>query len=74
MYFWLNVDLPTSLACLHMNSCRHARDISPTELKGVGRMKRDGGWTPFESPHEAQAYIENLGRNVAFQRCDECSP
>ncbi len=74
MYFWLNIDLPTSDAKLHVKSCRHVAAIDPTPLKGVGKLKRDGGWMVFETEQEAEDFVHNEIRpNVAFNRCQDCS-
>ena len=73
MYYWLNIDLPTSDAKLHVSSCRHAISISPTELKGVGRLKTDGGWIPFETVEEAQAFVrKESSRDLEFNPCKDC--
>jgi hypothetical protein len=69
MYFWLNVDFPTSKATLHRSSCSYAQSISATELKGIGQIKRDGGWMPAESRHQAEGYLGSLGRSVKMSEC-----
>jgi len=43
VFYWLNVDIPTQTAMLHTNQCRHATTIEPTEYRGIGQLKRDGG-------------------------------
>lgn len=72
MYYWLNVDFPTSVAVLHMSKCRHTDDIAATGLKGIGRLKRDGGWVPFESREEAENYVRDLGRKATLRECVKC--
>jgi len=73
MYYWLNVDLPTNDAKLHVNSCRHALTIAPTALKGVGKLKNDGGWMVFETAEEAQAFIrKGIPRDLNFNPCKDC--
>ena len=74
MYYWLNIDIPTGDAKVHVSSCRHAAAISPTALKGVGRLKTDGGWMVFESEQEAQDFVRKESRpNLAFNRCKDCA-
>lgn len=51
---WVNVDRPTAKEMLHAEHCRYVRDKHETELKGIGELKRDGGWLPFESLDEAR--------------------
>jgi len=72
MYFWLNIDFPTGNARLHSNSCRHSESVNPTTLKGVGKLKRDGGWLVFEAESDAGEHLDNLGRAVTLVKCDEC--
>ena len=73
MYYWLNVDIPTRDAKLHGSSCRHAAVISPTELKGVGKLKADGGWMVFETEQEARDFVrKEIRPNLAFNCCKEC--
>ena len=77
MYVWLNIDFPEKKATLHINTCRHVLALGPTEFKGVGKMKRDGGWMPFESNAEAEEYIRSqlVDRpSVRFAKCGDCQP
>ena len=72
MYYWLNVDWPTSVTRLHMSKCRHTNDIAATDLKGVGRLKGAGGWVPFGPREEAEDYVRDLGRKVTLCECATC--
>ncbi len=69
MYYWLNVDIPTSDAKLHLNSCRYAQEISATDLKGIGQMKRDGGWMPVESRSQAESFLRDVNASVVLTEC-----
>lgn len=73
MYYWLNVDFPTSIARLHLSRCDHTQEISATELKGIGRLKRDGGWVCFETSEQAEDYVRDLNRSITLNECVECS-
>lgn len=52
---WVNVDKPTSRYIIHSEpGCTFAQRKRETPLKGVGRLKRDGGWLAYTSIDEAQ--------------------
>lgn len=55
--YWLNVDLPTKRSVLHAAACRHAHAKHDTQYKGIGQLKRDGGWLSFATPEEAQNFF-----------------
>ena len=57
MYYWLNVDFPTQRATLHYSFCRHTDDI---------------GWRPFETPEEAEDYVQGIDRALMFKHCKDC--
>jgi hypothetical protein len=69
MYFWLTVDFPTSKATLHVDACSYAQGIRATELKGIGQLKRDGGWMPAESRRQAEDYLHSLNRVITVTEC-----
>ena len=42
---WLNVDKPTKRCTIHTDlDCRYVVDMIETSLKGIGELKKDGGW------------------------------
>ena len=54
---WLNVDKPTKKCTLHMNSsCTYLQKKSETPYKGIGNLKRDGGWLSFADPKLAKLF------------------
>ena len=54
---WLNVDKPDRKCTLHEADCRK-RLTAETELKGIGELKKDGGWFSFENVEAAKTYSE----------------
>jgi hypothetical protein len=57
---WLNVDKPTKKCTLHMNdSCTYLLKKSETPYKGIGNLKRDGGWLSFADPKLASLYHQS---------------
>lgn len=74
MHFWLNIDFPTADAKLHRSTCDWVLKASETAYKGVGALRRDGGWLRFDSRSEAERYIEaELGdRRVRLSVCQDC--
>jgi hypothetical protein len=71
--FWLNVDNPTKMWKLHKESCRYG-EPHDTSLKGIGKMKQDGGWFKFDSYGEAYKFYQKNGSNGIWQPCKFCNP
>jgi hypothetical protein len=57
MAMWLNVDTdPREYSCrLHRDNCGSIRK-TPTPFKGIGEIKKDGGWLHFETVGETKAW------------------
>ncbi|EHQ89894.1 hypothetical protein [Desulfosporosinus youngiae] len=54
---WLDVDQPAKKCTLHMNdNCSYLQKKSETLYKGIGDLKRDGGWLSFTDPKLAKLY------------------
>jgi len=72
--FWLNIDYPTGLWKLHVESCRFC-DPSETVNKGVDDIKEHGGWISFSSMNEAKTYFkEKSVSDSIWQPCKVCKP
>ena len=72
--YWINVDKPTRKCVVHSETCIYARGKRETPLKGIGKLKRDGGWMPFQSPREARSYFDEnwLLLGYEFSACRLC--
>lgn len=68
---WLNIDKPTRKCTLHANSqCTHLLKKKETMYKGLGRLKRDGGWLYFGSTRVAVLYFQgNLSGYELITHC-----
>jgi hypothetical protein len=54
---WINIDKPTKKCKVHNDSnCKYVKNKKETGLKGVGTLKIDGGWLPFETLQEARHF------------------
>lgn len=40
---WVNIDIPTKTLTLHQN-CVYIDKMKESNFKGIGTIKRDGGW------------------------------
>ncbi len=51
---WLNIDIPTKTNTIHFK-------IKPPKanFKGIGELKRDGGWFKFACEEEAVKYAKS---------------
>jgi len=57
---WLNVDKPTKKCTLHTDSnCFYWQQKSETDYKGLGELKRDGGWLGFANAKQATLYYQS---------------
>jgi hypothetical protein len=72
--FWLNVDYPTGIWKLHLDSCRFCVP-EETINKGVDEIKDHGGWMSFDSYEKADSYFkENSKSDSIWQPCKVCNP
>lgn len=52
---WVNVDNRTKRHIIHQEpGCAYLRQKKETPYKGIGELKRDGGWLPFPSLQAAE--------------------
>jgi hypothetical protein len=63
--FWMNIDIPTRNCRLHKDTCKWARGKYSTPLKGVGELRRDGGWLKFDTIASAQNFLEQNSKDAA---------
>lgn len=54
---WVNIDLPTKRYVLH-KECTYTSRMCETPFKGVGKLKRDGGWIRFRNAEDAMKRLE----------------
>jgi len=68
---WANIDIPTRTFTIHRDAgCRHVFEKGETPLKGLGELKRDGGWIQFEKFLQAHEFwFENFGGFKLVQCC-----
>lgn len=55
--FWMNVDKVFKKCVIHREACPWVdwvRNEGKPEFKGIGELKRDGGWLAFDSVREAE--------------------
>lgn len=71
--FWLNVDFdPREYSCrLHRDDCPFILR-TPTPYKGIGELKRDGGWLFFETIEEAKAWHRDKHPEIPWKPCKFC--
>jgi hypothetical protein len=56
---WLNIDIPTRRCILHTDyGCPYWKKKKETQYKGLGNLKRDGGWMSFTDTREALFYYQ----------------
>ncbi len=72
--FWLNIDKGTGVWKLHRETCRFCNP-KETQLKGVNRMRRNGGWIRVDSFTSAHnMYLDSREHQEYWQPCKECTP
>lgn len=71
--YWMNVDKPTKRSVLHHAGCRHEHAKQETPHKGIGQLKRDGGWLSFPSRQDADQYFYRELRPKGFASIIECA-
>ncbi|SEQ93094.1 hypothetical protein [Piscibacillus halophilus] len=62
---WVNIDLPTKRLEVH-RECAHTNQMCETPYKGVGKLKRDGGWIRFRN---AEVAIQRLKEEYDQYEC-----
>ncbi len=73
--YWLNSDMPTLRAVLHVAGCLYVHAKHGTLYKRIEQLKRDGGWWRFATPEEAQSVVRHdLQPNgfVSVIPCADC--
>ena len=56
--FWVSVDIPTKTCIMHTDDCIYTKRMRETKLKGVGVLKRDGGWLSFGTFLQTEDYCK----------------
>ena len=55
---WLNIDKLTKRCTLHSApTCIYLQNKEETEYKGIGELKRHGGWLEFPNETEAREFF-----------------
>jgi len=65
--YWVNVDKPTKTCTIHVRGCEYENRKGETEYKGIGNLKRDGGWLSFDSLKGAQDYCKERWMKQGFR-------
>jgi len=65
--FWINIDIPTKKFTLH-HSCYYTEKMTETPNKGVGNLKKDGGWLQMNSLKEAENLFIDCYSHFTFIR------
>jgi hypothetical protein len=67
---WLNVDFDRrEYSCrLHHDNCRFILK-TPTLYKGIGELKRDGGWLHFETVSQAEVWHKENYPKIPWKLC-----
>ena len=68
---WINVDIPIKQIVYHANDeCSSVSGREETQYRGVGEIKRDGGWLQFSDLSEVIKYHKEKYPDFAFlQHC-----
>lgn len=72
MRYWLNVDKPTKKCTMHVEGCIFELEKRETPLKGIGRIKRDGGWFSFSSLQEIKNYFDEEWASRGYELSEKC--
>ncbi len=68
--YWVNVDFTTKICTLHAPSCIYEMNKAETNYKGIGQLKRDGGWLQFESAAEAEMACRKRFPKLTYKKCE----
>lgn len=67
---WVNVDKPTKRCVIHSKAnCIFVKKKKTTTYKGVGILKRDGGWMVFSRQLSAENYCRFNFTDFFVSRC-----
>lgn len=68
---WIEIDKPTKQITYHFkDDCADVQKKEETEYKGVGEIKKDGGWLEFSDLSEVIEYYKEKRPDFAiFQHC-----
>lgn len=69
---WLNIDKPTRRCTMHVESCPYTNTKHETPLKGIGELKRDGGWLKFASTSDAINLYSRDWENKGYELRKGC--
>ena len=69
--YWLNIDYPRCENVLHRPGCRHEATKAETPYKGVGVLKRDGGWIALAGKVAVDRFLKQL--SFGAKLCDDCN-
>ncbi|WP_147535466.1 hypothetical protein [Bacillus marasmi] len=68
---WINIDHPTKRFSLH-KVCIYTDKMSETPYKGVGTLKRDGGWLQVKNLQAAEDFYADYYPHYEF--VNHCIP
>jgi hypothetical protein len=54
----INIDIPTKKFTIH-HQCVYTEKMKETPFKGIGELKRDGGWIKVKSLEDADSLYED---------------
>ena len=72
MLIILNVDKPDAKITSHDLNCKWVKKAKATSLKGVGSLKRDGGWMIFTEVADAREFCEDRFPRYKVKTCGTC--
>jgi hypothetical protein len=70
--YWLNIDKPSKKCILHTEGCTYETNKEATPNKGLGEIKRDGGWLSFSSRQETSAYFKHKWASRGYELSEGC--
>ena len=70
--YWVNVDKPTKKCTIHAEGCQFERGKYETPLKGIGELRKDGGWLSFSSLEEAEGYCNQAWKQKGYVITRHC--
>jgi hypothetical protein len=70
--YWLNVDKPTKKCALHVKGCVFEVEKQESKGKGIGKIKKDGGWLVFSSSEKARDYFQQNWASRGHEFSERC--
>jgi ribosomal protein L24E len=67
----LNIDKSTQCV-LHTEDCHYCKNKKETLLKGIGKLKVDGGWLTFTSAKDARTFFFKELSLRGFKLSEKC--